>query len=297
MRWKLERLSSRSRLVGSSIHRYSRCGISESTAQCSMPSPPRGLASGSASAILDGLHPSLAAARSIGKPCCTTPRRHAAQTTSHRLETRPPPVIPRPSSLDRLLTEVRACTVCAPYLPLGPRPVVQVGTGARILIVGQAPGTRVHASGIPWNDPSGERLRRWLGVDAEQFYNASTFAIIPMGFCYPGRGPSGDNPPRRECAELWLDKLLGEIPEIRLTLLIGQYAQRHFLGARRKSSLTETVRAWAEYGPAFIPLPHPSPRNQVWFKRHPWFESDVLPTLRGKVETLIGDHGTEPTTP
>lgn len=159
--------------------------------------------------------------------------------------------------------------------------------GARILIVGQAPGARVHASGIPWDDASGKRLRAWLNVDDATFYDESLFAIVPMGFCYPGRGASGDNPPRPECAPLWLDKLLAELPDIRLTLLIGQYAQRRFLGARRKSTLTETVRAWPEYAPEFIPLPHPSPRNQGWLKQHPWFDADVLPALRDRVAELL----------
>ncbi len=191
------------------------------------------------------------------------------------------------ASLDLLLTEVRACRACEQHLPLGPRPIVRARTDARILIVGQAPGARVHASGIPWDDASGERLREWLGVDAARFYDESQFAIIPMGFCYPGRDKSGDKPPRRECAQLWLDSLLEKLPEIQLTLLVGQYAQRHFLGARRKGSLTETVRAWQEYAPAAIPLPHPSPRNRGWFQRHPWFESEVLPALRGRVASLI----------
>jgi uracil-DNA glycosylase len=192
----------------------------------------------------------------------------------------------RPSSLDLLLTDVRACRVCAPCLPLGPRPVVRAKREARILIVGQAPGARVHASGIPWDDASGKRLRDWLGIDSTTFYDESQIAIIPMGFCYPGRGAGGDKPPRPECAPLWMDRLLAELPEIELTLLIGQYAQRRFLGGRRKSSLTDTVAAWAEYAPAFIPLPHPSPRNQAWFQRHPWFASDVLPMLRRTVEAL-----------
>lgn len=191
------------------------------------------------------------------------------------------------SSLDALLTEVRACRACAQHLPLGPRPILRAGADARILIVGQAPGARVHASGIPWDDASGDRLRKWLGVDVATFHDESQFAIIPMGFCYPGRGNGGDNPPRRECAPLWLDSLLEKLPEIQLTLLIGQYAQRHFLGTRRKLSLTETVRAWREYAPTVIPLPHPSPRNQAWFQRHPWFESEVLPMLRGRVESLM----------
>jgi len=192
------------------------------------------------------------------------------------------------SSLDALLTEVRACRACAQHLPLDPRPIVRAGVDARILIVGQAPSARVHASGIPWDDASGDRLRKWLGTDIDSFHDESQFAIIPMGFCYPGRGNGGDKPPRRECAQLWLDKLLEKLPEIQLTLLIGQYAQRHFLGTSRKPSLTETVRAWQEYAPTVIPLPHPSPRNQAWFQRHPWFESEVLPMLRERVESLVG---------
>ncbi|CAB3798076.1 uracil-DNA glycosylase family protein [Pararobbsia alpina] len=194
-----------------------------------------------------------------------------------------------PSSLDTLLADVRACRVCEQHLPLGPRPIVRAGRDARILIVGQAPGTRVHASGIPWDDASGERLRGWLGVDNKTFYDESQIAIIPMGFCYPGRGAGGDKPPRRECAQIWLDKLLAELPKIELTLLIGQYAQHHFLGARRKSSLTDTVKAWAEYAPAIVPLPHPSPRNQAWFQRHSWFASEVLPMLRSSVKPLTAD--------
>ena len=190
-------------------------------------------------------------------------------------------------SLEALLTDVRACRVCERELPLGPRPIVRAADEARILIVGQAPGARVHASGIPWSDASGERLRSWLGVDATSFYDETQFAIIPMGFCYPGRGNGGDKPPRRECAQLWLDSLLEKLQKVELTLLVGQYAQRHFLGERRKPSLTETVSAWDEYAPAFIPLPHPSPRNQAWFKRHPWFESDVLPMLRARVATVM----------
>ncbi|SPD67424.1 conserved protein of unknown function (plasmid) [Cupriavidus taiwanensis] len=200
----------------------------------------------------------------------------------------------QPAALEALLAEVRACRACAQHLPLGPRPVVRAGAGARILIVGRAPGTRVHETGIPWNDASGERLRQWLGVDDATLCDASQFAIIPMGLCYPGRGKGGDNPPRPECAPLWMDRLLAQLPSIALTLLVGQYAQRHFLGARRKPTLTETVRAWQEYAPAFIPLPHPSPRNQPWFKQHPWFESEVLPMLRERVRLLLR-HGVMPT--
>ncbi|MBA5607758.1 uracil-DNA glycosylase family protein [Duganella sp. FT3S] len=190
------------------------------------------------------------------------------------------------AGLDPLLAAVRQCRACEAHLPLGPRPVLQAGASARILIVGQAPGARVHASGVPWDDPSGERLRQWLGLDASAFHDASTIAIIPMGYCYPGRGSSGDLPPRRECATLWLDQLLAALPNIELTLLIGLHAQRHFLGSRRKSSLTETVRAWRTFGPRYLPLPHPSPRNTPWFQRHPWFESELLPTLRERVASL-----------
>jgi uracil-DNA glycosylase len=189
-------------------------------------------------------------------------------------------------TLEALLADVRDCRACERDLPLGPRPIVRAADEARILVVGQAPGARVHASGIAWSDASGERLRSWLGVDVTSFYDETQFAIIPMGFCYPGRGTSGDKPPRRECAQLWLDSLLEKLHNVELTLLIGQYAQRHFLGARRKPSLTETVRAWAEYAPAFIPLPHPSPRNKAWFKHHSWFESEVLPMLRARAQAV-----------
>lgn len=198
---------------------------------------------------------------------------------------------PARPTLDALLADVRACRVCEHDLPLGPRPIVRATVDSRILIVGQAPGAKVHASGIPWNDASGERLRTWLGVDATSFYDETRFAIIPMGFCYPGRGSSGDKPPRRECAQLWLDSLLERLNNIELTLLIGQYAQRHFLGERRRPSLTETVRAWADYGPAFIPLPHPSPRNQAWFKHHPWFDHEVVPMLRTRVAAVAAGAG------
>ena len=165
-------------------------------------------------------------------------------------------------TLEALLAAVRACRVCEAHLPLGPRPVLRAGATARILVVGQAPGVRVHTTGIPWDDPSGERLRAWMGLDGGVFSDESRIAIIPMGYCYPGRGNGGDMPPRRECATLWLDQLLARLPRIELTLLIGQYAQRHFLGSRRKSSLAATVRAWPEYAPHYVPLPHPSPRNQ-----------------------------------
>ncbi len=194
-------------------------------------------------------------------------------------------------SLPRLLTEIRACRACAGALPLGPRPVLQASASARLLIVGQAPGAKVHASGVPWDDASGERLREWMGIDAQTFYDAARIAIVPMGFCYPGRvsgkGGSGDKPPRPECAPLWHERLLALMPEVRLTLLVGQYAQRYFLGNRRKASLTETVEAWRDYTPACVPLPHPSPRNTPWLQRHPWFAHDVLPALRERVADAL----------
>ena len=189
-------------------------------------------------------------------------------------------------TLKALLAAVRDCRACEAHLPLGPRPVLCAGETARILIVGQAPGARVHTTGIPWDDPSGERLRAWMGVDKEIFYDESRIAIIPMGYCYPGRGTGGDLPPRRECAALWLDQLLTRLPRIELTLLIGQYAQRHFLGSRRKPSLGETAKAWRDYAPQYIPLPHPSPRNQPWIKLHPWFERRLVPVLRARIKAL-----------
>jgi uracil-DNA glycosylase len=195
-------------------------------------------------------------------------------------------VTERYPSLETLLAAVRSCRACERHLPLGPRPVLRAGTGARILVVGQAPGARVHATGIPWDDPSGARLRGWMGMEADAFYDETRVAIIPMGYCYPGRGAGGDLPPRRECAALWLDLLLAKLPAIDLILLIGQHAQRHFLGSRRKRSLTETVKACREYAPRFFPLPHPSPRNTPWLKRHAWFERDLIPVLQARIRDI-----------
>lgn len=191
-------------------------------------------------------------------------------------------------ALDILLRTVRACRVCEAHLPLGPRPVLQAGAEAKILIVGQAPGTRVHASGVPWDDRSGERLRAWMGIDAPIFYDKSCVAIMPMGYCYPGRGVSGDLPPRRECATLWLDRLLAQLPRIELTLLVGQYAQAHFLRGTGHMSLTATTRDWRAHAPRVIPLPHPSPRNIAWFKANPWFDDELVPVLRHSVHKLVG---------
>lgn len=192
------------------------------------------------------------------------------------------------AALERLLAEVRACRLCEAMLPLGPRPVLRAASTARVLIIGQAPGTRVHATGIPWNDPSGDRLRQWLGVDRDTFYDASRIAIIPMGFCYPGRLPrGGDRPPRPECAPTWHARLLHHLPHLALTLLVGSYAQAHYLGANRADTLTETVRAWRRYGPQYVPTPHPSPRNTLWLRKNPWFEADVIPHLRTRVAAQL----------
>jgi uracil-DNA glycosylase len=190
--------------------------------------------------------------------------------------------------LDKLLAEARACQVCAPCLPFPPKPVLRAAATARILIVGQAPGRRVHETGIPWNDPSGDRLRDWMQVTRDVFYDESRIAIIPTGFCYPGTGPGGDLPPRPECAPLWHPRLLAALPNIRLTLLVGSYAQAHYLGERAQKTLTETVRHYRDYLPQFLPLPHPSPRNQMWLKRNPWFAEEVLPLLREAVGRELG---------
>lgn len=189
--------------------------------------------------------------------------------------------------LSSLLTEIRACQVCAANLPHGPRPVVQAGAGARLLIVGQAPGRRVHETGIPWNDPSGNRLREWLNIPSDIFYDEQRIAIVPTAFCYPGKGRSGDLPPRRECAPLWHQPLLAALPEVELTLLIGRYAQEFFLQENCKNTLTETVAAYEDYLPRYFPLPHPSPRNQSWWKANRWFDDAVLPALRERVQSII----------
>ncbi len=192
------------------------------------------------------------------------------------------------AELRSVVEAARACRLCEAELPLGPRPVLQAGATARLLIVGQAPGVRVHDSGIPFSDPSGERLRGWLGVERETFYDPARFAIVPMGFCYPGRDPrGGDKPPRPACAPLWHPALLNALPAIELTLLVGRYAQARYLGARRRPSLSETVRAWSAYGPQFLPLPHPSWRNTGWLRRNPWFEAELLPELRARVRALL----------
>ncbi len=187
-----------------------------------------------------------------------------------------------------LLKEVRACRLCAGHLPLGPRPVLRMTSTARLLIIGQAPGTKVHESGIPWNDRSGDRLRQWLAMDRATFYDESRIAIMPMGFCYPGVYKNGgDRPPRPECAPAWHERLRTHLPDIELTLLIGQYAQARYLGARRGPTMTETVRAWRDHPPEFIPLPHPSWRTTGWLTKNPWFEDSLVPALRRRVQLIV----------
>ncbi|WP_158815027.1 uracil-DNA glycosylase family protein [Methylocapsa sp. S129] len=190
-----------------------------------------------------------------------------------------------------LRAEIASCVHCAADLPAGPRPVVQFSATARILIIGQAPGTRVHASGVPWDDPSGDRLREWTGLSKRDFYDPAKIALVPMGFCYPGKGKSGDLPPRAECAPLWHDRILKLLPADRLTLLVGSYAQAYYLPRAARLSLTETVQAFRTFGPALFPLPHPSWRSVGWAKRNPWFESDVLPALREAVRSSMPPRG------
>jgi uracil-DNA glycosylase len=182
--------------------------------------------------------------------------------------------------MDKLLTEIRKCTVCKNYLPNKPRPILQASIHSSIIIIGQAPGQKVQDSGIPWDDASGNELRRWLGVDKEQFYNDQLFALIPMGFCYPGKGLSGDLPPRPECAPLWHQPLMEYMKNTKLIILIGQYAQQFYLGKELKATLTDTVKNHKTYLPHYLPLVHPSPRNRIWQKKNPWFEKEVIPYLQ-----------------
>ena len=190
-------------------------------------------------------------------------------------------------SLSRLSAEARACTLCSRALPFAPRPVFLVGRAARLLIVGQAPGRRVHETGIPWNDPSGDVLREWLGLAREDFYDTSRIAIVPMGLCYPGTVDGVDLPPCRECAPAWQPRFRAALPQVRLTLLVGSYAQAYYLGRRRKPSVAETVRAFRDYLPEFFVLPHPSWRNRLWQKKNPWFAGEVIPQLRRRVRSAL----------
>jgi uracil-DNA glycosylase len=189
--------------------------------------------------------------------------------------------------LDEILIRVRRCRECATHLPLGPRPIVQVGIGAKLLIIGQAPGTKVHQTGVPWDDPSGDHLREWMSINKDVFYDGEQISLMPMGFCYPGKKKGGDAPPRPECAPLWHSTLMKATPNIKHVLLIGQYAHAYYLGADRKKSVTETVRAFDEYSPKYLALPHPSWRSKIWMKKNPWFESAVLPKLRRAVNSAL----------
>ena len=191
-------------------------------------------------------------------------------------------------TLPKLLTEIQACRLCEECLPHGPRPIVSAGREARLLIIGQAPGRKVHESGVPWRDASGDRLRDWMGLTTEQFYDTKLVALVPMGFCYPGTGSSGDLPPRPECAPQWHPELLPLLKKVRLTLLVGRHAQAAKLGDACGHTLTETVAAWREHDAAgVVPLPHPSPRNNRWLRKNPWFDRELTPHLRRRVAELI----------
>lgn len=189
--------------------------------------------------------------------------------------------------MQNLLNNIKTCTLCKEHLPLGPRPVLAAHPNSKIVIVGQAPGTKVHASGIPWNDASGKQLRSWMQVSETDFYDETKFSIIPMGFCYPGKGTSGDLPPRPECAPQWHGLLFEKLPNVELVLLIGMYAQNYYLKDKAKKTLTETVKNYKAYLPKFLPIPHPSPRNRFWLTKNPWFEAEVVPELRSKINALM----------
>ena len=188
----------------------------------------------------------------------------------------------------KLIREIKKCTECKQHLPLGPNPVVSFNSRSRIMVIGQAPGTKVHASGTPWDDASGKRLREWMGVSDDQFYSPNIFGIVPMGFCYPGKGKSGDLPPRKECAPLWHGLIFESVESVDLILLIGSYAQKYYLKEKMGKTLTETVKKFDEYLPLFFPLPHPSPRNNIWIRKNPWFEKQVLPRLKERIRMIIG---------
>lgn len=188
--------------------------------------------------------------------------------------------------MDSLLRKVKTCTLCQEFLPFDPKPVLSFSKEARILIVGQAPGTKAHESGTPWNDASGERLRDWLGVTKEQFYDNKVFAIVPMGFCYPGKGKSGDLPPRPECSVQWMQTILKRLEKIEFTILIGSYSQNYFLETG-SGDLTTTVKNWKKYSPKYFPLPHPSPRNNIWLAKNPWFEKSLVPQLKNMTKQIL----------
>ena len=196
--------------------------------------------------------------------------------------------MPSPDRLDALLDEIAACRACAPELPHEPRPVVRVSPATRLLICGQAPGRRVHESGLPFDDPSGDRIRSWMGVDRDTFYGDGRIGVAAMAFCFPGTSPKGgDYPPPPRCAELWRPGLMKALPKMELTLLVGSYAQKWALGDRTGRAMTDTVAAWRDFLPAYLPMPHPSWRNTAWLRRNPWFEDEVVPYLRARVGAML----------
>lgn len=190
-------------------------------------------------------------------------------------------------SLEKLLDQIAVCRSCESFLSLGPNPVVTADINSKIVIIGQAPGTKVHQSGIAWDDASGKQLRRWLDLSPEQFYDTKNIAIIPMGFCYPGKGASGDLPPRKECAPQWHQSLFDHMPNLELVILIGMYAQKYYLKGKAEKNLTETVAKFEDFGPYYFPLPHPSPRNRFWLTKNPWFETHVIPKLQERVKEVL----------
>lgn len=189
--------------------------------------------------------------------------------------------------MKELLTEIRKCKICEAYLPYEPKPIIQASDHSKIVIIGQAPGLRVQESGIPWNDPSGDNLRKWLGVDKQIFFDEELIALVPMGFCYPGTGKSGDLPPRKECAPQWHEKVLNNMSNVQLTLLIGRYAQNYYLKNQARKNLTETVKDFKHYLPNYFPLPHPSPRNNIWQKKNSWFSETTIPSLQARVKQIL----------
>ena len=191
-------------------------------------------------------------------------------------------------AIDTLHREIASCQICADTLGHEPRPVVQFSAQSRICIIGQAPGTKVHASGTPWDDDSGDRLREWLGMDKPAFYNPDNIALVPMGFCYPGKASGGDKPPRKECAPQWHERVLKSMPNVQLTLLVGTYAQAYYLPDTKRQSMTERVGAYADHAP-FLPLPHPAWRVRMWMAKNPWYESELLPKLRAQVGSILAE--------
>lgn len=189
--------------------------------------------------------------------------------------------------MELLLKNIKQCDICKSHLPLGPKPVVTANKNSKIVIIGQAPGTKVHASGIPWDDQSGKKLRQWLNVSNKEFYNTKNFAIVPMGFCYPGKGKTGDLPPRPECAKQWHEKILETMPNVKLIILIGAYAQKYYLKDKAKKTLTDTVSDYKNYLPKYFPIPHPSPTNRFWRSKNPWFEDTIVPELQDYIKIII----------